>query len=952
MRHLPNLILLVALSAIGCDSSSSSSPDAGARQEGLCAVRLEVAQAAPGELLVVRGLALGEADFAVSFAAEALEAPVGALATYVPTDGGRLEFLAPAFVETMDVQTEFQVELHIDGGASCVLGLLEITPLPPAGQLTFTTLVDELGGLLDQQQLFLGITDEMLDNPPPEMARFLAPLIATRYVLRHPDNPDALTKVAAGTAENIHLDGRQRELLNRTLSAAVAGLPPIESLRGELRAAWLASASIADCGVMPPNISTAEELQCWLGVQQGINVIFGSQAAKYTRAAIGVAIGIAGVFTAGSGAAVLGMVNFVLNQLIDALENLLPSKLVNLSVDNDSLRLCEGESGDVSRVTVSADNNGWTISAFTIIDGVLASVGVGYTFKGAAIADDLARIPKLANLTLKQREAVEKGAETLLGTIRDVLINFTGLLAPGTADIITIGKTRFGPVPLPDTTWFTLTSDDDRMTINDTVYKNEGTETVVAQLKVKTHEDRFSGRNTEENISVKLVAVEVQFSPVYAKPEETIVLDATVSCLDEYALFFGTQGNNSGEMLDRDLGLYKTPKCDGDLCTYEGEIFAKLVSPATLDLDRVSATVTVADCCIEGGAPPPSCTREEFCACDDSSEMCEDPFSVVPSGSCVALGSTTQFGVVSDFGEPPPVMWTATAIGVGQPGMVDEQGRWTAPATSSRVVVRATSIENAELWAEASILATDTCGAWTVSGTVGGTMHGDVASIPVPRAVPDGDGNLIWNIALTQSNNEPPSGFLVIRGHPGLDANCAGPTGDYEGAVGTTDERRGLVSESLTVTVSQVSAAGVRVSFRGDGEFVDMDSEDEDPPSFITGEVVVSNLICMGIVNPDPIDEAVPLGLFIDLEDSTMCIEAFERGNFTARTWAAVCAESPGNCAQGRCPAQGRVARCDLRALGAQAGFPQIQHYYPGEGFDLADFQQACQFLNGVWHAG
>lgn len=228
--------------------------------------------------------------------------------------------------------------------------------------------------MLDVQLETLGVTEEMLDDPAPEMASALAPLIATRWVLDHPENPNSLAKLLDGTAADI--------------------------------------------------------------------------------------------------------------QLIDATENLLPSKLKSVDVMVSATALCSGEIGRVEKVTVVAENNGWTISAFTIADGILASVGLGQALRGAGAAGEaaetLADSARLASLTLKQREAIETGTETVMTIIRDGLLNFTGILAPGAGDIITLGATTFGPITLPDATWFTVESGDSRLVVTVDEYKNNGDDNTTA----------------------------------------------------------------------------------------------------------------------------------------------------------------------------------------------------------------------------------------------------------------------------------------------------------------------------------------------------------------------------------------------------------------------------------------------------------------------------------------
>ncbi|MFN3200951.1 MAG: hypothetical protein ACE366_21300 [Bradymonadia bacterium] len=954
------LYLAFAIAAQGCDDSGGGGggdSDGGVGgAEQACAVSLSTEAARAGTVITLEGVDLGEREFAIVVNAPALPGPTAIPGTYLPDDQ-QIGFFAPAMVETMDAETTFAVELHVDGADPCRAGTLTVAPLPQVGDASLATVVGDLQSVFDQQLAFFGVTEEMLDDPDPEMVNLLAPLAAVRYALDHPDNPDSLARVADGTAATLSIAGPQRELIDRVLTQVVADLPPLDQMQEGLRPGDLVGASLADCGVLPSNISTADELDCWMSVQSTVQAIFASRAAKYIRATIGVAIGVAGVFTAGTAAAVAGLVNFVVNQMIDALENLLPSSIEDITFVATKTKLCDGESGEVQQVTVVAQNKGWTISIFTIIDGVLASVGVAQAYKvlgtGASAGEALADSARFANLTAGQREAVQQGADTVWGIIRDGIVNFTGLVSPGTGDLVTFGARRFGPITLPDTTWFKVESDDARMPVVVDRYSHESDVSLTATLTVTTLPDRFAGAEASREAAIQLDVVEIFVDPVYAKKGETVILTAEVTCLDDYEILWTTLGTDGGAVLDREAGAYLTPTCDREICTYPGEISAGLVRPGGLGIERGSAEVKVADCCVPNA--PPSCTREERCDCDDPPPICEAEFYVAPSGECVAPGSSTTFQVVTDLGGAlPEVVWTVRAIEGEAAGEINPEGVWIAPADAERVVIRATDVDDETRWAEATMTVNVECSAWSVTGAPGGLFQGQGVLVPQPRAVPDEDGVLTWTFALNQVGNPQgqPAGALALRGHPGFDDQCQGPTGVYEAAFAVGRMRDGLNAESVSARVLEIGPGGIRIEFSGMGLYAEqIGDEIRESPSFISGSLSTAEGICTGLENPDPIGDAEPLGYIFDPGAPGICLEVFETPDFSERAWNQVCGAAGPQCTDdARCPSARRLGRCDLRALGTQLGFPQIQHYYPDPEIDIADARQSCEFQNGTWY--
>lgn len=362
----------------------------------------------------------------------------------------------------------------------------------------------------------------------------------------------------------------------------------------------------------------------------------------------------------------------------------------------------------------------------------------------------------------------------------------------------------------------------------------------------------------------------IEVDDVYAKKGEVVQLTASVSCLDDYEIMWGTLGTDNGAILDRSAGTYKTPTCDREICTYGGEIFAELIRPADIDVERGSGKVVVADCCVPD--QPLSCTREERCDCEDPPPICEAEFYVAPSGECVAPGATVQFQIQTDLGgEQPEVEWSLSRLDGESAGEIDQGGLWIAPGDGARALIRATRVDDAEVWAEADMTVRRDCGAWRIFGSPGGTMRGTQIAVTLPRAVPDEDGVLNWVFVLSQESlNAMPTGTLVLLGHPGFDENCEGPTGQYSAMVGGARGMEGLfTADPISAEVLEIGPAG----------------DPMEEPSLISGELVTAEGICTGLENPDPIGDAVPLGTIQDPEAPEICLEVFESPDFPAQAW-------------------------------------------------------------------
>jgi len=808
-----------------------------------------------------------------------------------------------------------------------------VAPLPqsdPAQGLSATAslLAAELDGRLQE----LGVTRaeldavDSLDDP-------LIPLAIAQRMIDHPDNPNSLRAILDGSAPDVVLDARTRDFIDRVLTAqANTSEDTLRTLGSEL---------LVDCGAGLTGITTADQLSCWMTLSNDANDYLASPTATRIRAAIGILIGVAGVFTGGSGAVAGGILWFVLNQIVDGVIGMAPSELTNLDVRISDDRLCnEGEQGRITSVQVSARSRGWTITLATIIDGMLSFAGAGFVRSGFAVAGGriIASETVIARLGANATESISEGASQVIQIVNTVLVNTAGLAPGGAGDLIKIDPRTIGPVPLELTTDYTLTNPDGLLTLSGLSYARSAS-TGHAGLMFRTKAERFGNSVLQRNVTVVADEFRIDIAPVLSKPEGEVILEAEVHCyegMDTPQIGWGTLGTQGGRFITREQGIYQAPTCSDRYCGFTGEVSAELLN-ANAPSTRFSQNVVVTDCC--DPEVPLNCTRQERCACDPQPDICTGEIAI-GGETCISPGSSTRLRVFSDFGDnPEDIVWTVQADG-GSAGTI-VNGLFTAPEYAALVVVRAASAADPSNAAVLQIQVLNTCNNWVITGA-GQRFDGALVIAPV-AAVPNGEA---YPLTLGQGDGvSQPMGSIAILNHPGRDSNCVGPTGTFSGSFGVGDATGFLGAEDITMRVVRLDPVVTEIRFSGVGIYSSSRNE-EDTPAVVSGSITLPGSGCLGQTT----DEPGPIGNGGDILGSInadgLCIEILEGGGLTREVFAEQVCDPDPECMTGeRCPA-GAVLVCDASGGGSAAMFPQILHFYASD-YSLAEAQMSCRAFGG-----
>lgn|GEM_PF-2449627 len=847
-----------------------------------------------------------------------------------------VHILAPTSPFTMNDEVAYDVFID-DDGRRCRLGQVRVAPLPTDRSYTFATLHDDVTSMVAAYQGVFGVTDEAVASPDPENE--VEVLFALAHELLDGESPLALARVLeAEGASDVEVEFMERVM---SVGAATVAL------------GTQTNKSLASCGVDPVHITTAEQLDCWMRARETLKQTVASDGGKVVRATMGILIGVADSLAEGNAYAemtvtAVATANFFINQLIDALEGMLPSRLTEVVFEHDPKQLCPQESGTVYDVLLYAENTGWSISVLTLVDGFLTLKGVKDVFKPA-----------------QQQQAARQVADELLNYIRDVLLNYTGILLP-TAEVTQFGQ-RPWAVPLDDTRWFDVMTQTPGLSTNQNEYTNDGTQAADATFVVTTRPPAFLSQVVSRQGAVRIDVEGVTLHDVESKPDANVFLFTELTCLKPGDVRLSFTSNGAGTMIDGNVGLYQVPSCSMPHCSFANEIEVTIVEPTGLANPSDIADVDVRDCCT--GAVPSNCTRDDRCDCPTPPPICTAEFYVKPAGGCMYPGQSRQFAVESDFGSPSDVEWQVTdANGDIVPDAVNVDGLFAAPVQPGRYYIRATSIDDADLYDEVAVNVGLDCSGWRVESNNATYIGNEVR--PVTQEALHEDGTLTWRISLLTNTDiheleyrDPPAvlpgleptGELVLLGHPGIAADCSGPLGVFPGRLATTRyvENAFAVqtfSEEVSVSVNAIGPDGFHVNVFGPGFDLVPNGDPENPPdptpTGIDGYAFME-APCIGVEGN--VAHGDLLGAFTQ---GSVCTEVYESPSFSQGAFEVMCSGLGGACVDGgACASSQRMGRCDLRASGTSFGFPQVQHHYPGD-VTIDDLRLACQAQGGVWTDG
>ncbi len=251
---------------------------------------------------------------------------------------------------------------------------------------TFKDMVDNLEDVFEGmvQNFGYSTSDELLTADVSELPDEVKPLAAALQIIGGPGNPDNLRQILSGDApilEGEPLDREAMEVIDALVNES--GLFGMTHKFDELFNAQAKrvnkSSNSAGCFVMPENISTPGELDCWMGVQawfENQNQGLSRQINDLTGAALGVGAVVALATGAGAPlAAALGMSATAVTMMaifIDSNDHTLPSNLLGLEVwaDPEDYPNEDDDTEGVWSADLGAESKGWTLNWATTVGNI------------------------------------------------------------------------------------------------------------------------------------------------------------------------------------------------------------------------------------------------------------------------------------------------------------------------------------------------------------------------------------------------------------------------------------------------------------------------------------------------------------------------------------------------------------------------------------------------------
>ena len=250
---------------------------------------------------------------------------------------------------------------------------------------TFKGMIDHLEDAFEGmvQNFGYSSSDELLTADVSELPNEVKALAASLQIIDGPNNPNNIRQILSGDApvlEGNPLDNEVLELFDALMNES--GLSETAIRFNDLfntQAKLMNSSTSAGCFVMPENISTPGELNCWMGVQAWFENA-NQGLAREIRDLTGSALGVGAVVALATGvgapvAAVLGMSATAVTMMaifIDANDNTLPSQLLGFELLADPTTYNNEDDDTEGEWTadLAAESNGWTLNWATVLVNV------------------------------------------------------------------------------------------------------------------------------------------------------------------------------------------------------------------------------------------------------------------------------------------------------------------------------------------------------------------------------------------------------------------------------------------------------------------------------------------------------------------------------------------------------------------------------------------------------
>lgn len=263
------------------------------------------------------------------------------------------------------------------GKLLCPAQTLTVKALPAAPSDTLRQTVDRIGQQLEQQRQALGITRAALSlDGTSTLSPEAYALALAYYAYDAPSNPNALTKIADGTA-TIRQDRQfDPDLFNRLLLAS--GVPDLMAQQMAIRTATKTATLTKSAGnpAIKVDIDNFETLKQYMEDQQkaeGLVAPNGIFSQTFNDVALANSLG--SIVTGPYGLA-FGSVLYSGKLALDYRANLYPSTISDLDMDYQARITHEDDANtyQYQNIKLVAQSKGWDIT-YTLIDGVLTLAG-------------------------------------------------------------------------------------------------------------------------------------------------------------------------------------------------------------------------------------------------------------------------------------------------------------------------------------------------------------------------------------------------------------------------------------------------------------------------------------------------------------------------------------------------------------------------------------------------
>lgn len=653
------------------------------------------------------------------------------------------------------------VELTVtDETSTCAPVEFTIEALPEAPG-TFGAVVDSLAAAVDVRAQIMGTTPETLATASFDtLAQELFPLAMAQAVIDHPDNPNSMASIAAGTSDQfgqVDLTMADRLLARSGFPDMVAAhLARLRAVAAEVPGAGAGSSANADARSLSDPLALQSDNPADYNCQ-GITTAFeldfcmgeAVEAARTLEGATGKLMNDMGTLTGAAGlvphagvqagAAIVGGGVWLAQTLLGAYAGLLPSILEELTFDitKPSFKEDEEGTGQWENAMITASSTGWGADK-AILESIVQATGLAGAFKG--VANRFAGHPDLD---------LEAGVSYVVGDRIQAAID----AATEGEDFIQWPPEVFGPVPVDDDRWTDSKVDAlgvlqllDRKTYEP---RKPGTGVVILTNDPGTFGDQTE--DAQKEVEVQEITIDIQPPAKRADPGE------------EIPFLVITENSAHPQSLDVDANLGTI----SDLMYEENGVHTFIYkAPDQADFhDFITATHTATTGALGHTGDTPL---------DQADVNSKAELFLEPTAICLdEVGDDTTFTDTVVGLEDTSVTWE---IEKG-PGTIDDTGTYTATEPGG-AIIEATAVADTTLKAKAHVTVGGCECWWSVQISGVPTFGSGLADegYLVSYSLVDGD---LTAIGLQGNDTSGSNGVLYL--YPGTGSGVPLAPGSYDG---------------------------------------------------------------------------------------------------------------------------------------------------------------------------